>query len=157
MLAEPRPLTPIGFEDGSGHPLDLTAFRGRVVLLNLWATWCAPCRTEMPALDRLEAWVGGADFEVIALSIDRGGADTVQNFYREVGVTRLGTYVDPSGDVVAALGAAGLPTTLVIDRGGRELGRVIGPAEWDSPEWTARVTTLIRTGRLDGRRNGGDA
>jgi hypothetical protein len=88
----------------------------------------------MPALDRLQGALGGTDFEVVPLSIDRGGIETVRNFYSEIGVRHLAMYIDSSGQALRALGAVGLPTTLIIDRDGQEIGRVIGPAEWDSPE-----------------------
>jgi thiol-disulfide isomerase/thioredoxin len=130
----PRPIATIAFEDGQGHPRSLAEFRGKVVLLNIWATWCAPCRREMPALDRLQAALGGTDFEVVALSIDRAGIETVRKFYREVGVRNLAMYIDSAGRAVRELSAVGLPTTLLIDREGRELGRLAGPADWDTPE-----------------------
>jgi len=100
------------------------------VLLNIWATWCIPCRKEMPALDRLqEPWAAPIS-EVVPVSIDRGGIEKVRAFYGEIGVSHLAMYLDVSGQAVRALGAVGLPTTLVINRAGQEVGRVIGPAEW---------------------------
>jgi thiol-disulfide isomerase/thioredoxin len=111
----------------------LADFRGRVVLLNLWATWCVPCRQEMPTLDRLQARLGGPDFQVIALSIDRTGAPAVRAFYEEIGVRHLPLFLDTTGNAVRQLNAPGLPTTLLLDRAGREIGRFVGPAEWDSP------------------------
>ncbi len=122
------------FEDGTGGKRHLADFRGRVVLLNLWATWCAPCRAEMPTLDHLQARLGSRDFEVVALSLDSGGPQAVKRFFREIGVHSLAIYVDPSMDAQGALGAVGVPTTLLIDRDGREVARKLGPAAWDSPE-----------------------
>ncbi len=130
----PRPVPDIAFEDGAGRKLTLADFRGKVVLLNLWATWCPPCRREMPALDRLQQQLAGPGFEVVALSIDSEGLPAVKEFYQQTGVSRLGVYVDKSMQSTSALGATGLPTTLLIDAQGREIGRKIGPAEWDSPE-----------------------
>lgn len=130
----PRPVAAIDFADGQGQARSLADFKGKVVVLNIWATWCVPCRREMPALDRLQAALGGPDFEVVPLSIDRGGLDTVSNFYAEIGVSHLAKYIDTSGQVVRTVGAVGVPTTLIIDRAGNEVGRVIGPAEWDVPE-----------------------
>lgn len=130
----PRQLPELHFVRGDGREMSLGDFRGRAVLLNFWATWCVPCRVEMPALDRLQAAFGGADFEVVALSIDRGGPSAVQAFYREVGLTALRPYIDPIGAASRELGAVGIPTTLLIDRNGREVAWRIGPAEWDSPE-----------------------
>lgn len=139
----PKPLAAIDFKDGDGHPRSLAEFGGKVILLNIWATWCAPCRREMPTLDRLQAELGGEDFEVVALSIDRAGAAAVNDFYRAVGVTRLARYIDISGKAARDLGTPGLPTTLLIDRSGREIGRRVGPAEWDSPEMKAFIQGQI--------------
>jgi len=135
----PRPLPPLRFEDGAGAAMTLADFRGRVVLLNLWATWCAPCRTEMPALDRLQGKIAGPDFAVVPLSIDHRGRDVVERFYRELGLTSLGIYVDRSGDAASALEVSGMPTSLLLDREGRELGRVIGGAPWDDAEMVTRI------------------
>jgi thiol-disulfide isomerase/thioredoxin len=134
MHAAPRPLPAVSFVDADGAAHDLGAFRGRTVLLNLWATWCGPCRREMPTLDRLQATLGGDGFQVVALSIDRAGVEPVRKFYDELGVEQLAIYVDSSGRSMRALSALGLPTTLLLDREGRELGRLVGPAEWDTPE-----------------------
>jgi thiol-disulfide isomerase/thioredoxin len=135
----PRPLPKIRFQDGDGGSLTLADFRGKVVLLNIWATWCGPCRREMPTLDRLQATLGGPDFEVVALSIDRAGVGVVIEFYAEVGVEHLAKYIDESGKAARQLSAVGLPTTLLIDREGREIGRHVGPAEWDTPEMVAFI------------------
>lgn len=139
LLEQPRPLPAVDFIDGDGRAMTLADFHGKVVLLNVWATWCVPCREEMPTLDRLQAELGGPDFEVMALSIDRTGVDAVREFYDEIGVEHLATYVDSSGKASRELGTVGLPTTLLLDREGRELGRLVGPAEWDSPEVVAFI------------------
>ena len=135
----PRPLPELRFEDGAGAAITLADFRGRIVLLNLWATWCGPCRTEMPALDRLQAKMAGPDFTVLPLSIDHRGRDVVERFYRELGLTSLGIYVDRSGDAASALEVSGMPTSLLLDREGRELGRVIGGAPWDDADMVTRI------------------
>lgn len=132
----PRPVPELRFEDGDGRPLALAEFRGKVVLLNIWATWCGPCRAEMPTLDRLQATLGGPDFEVVALSIDRAGVDAVDRFYAQIGVKHLGRYIDVTAKTGRDLGAYGLPTTLLVDREGREIARHVGPAEWDTPSMT---------------------
>ncbi|WP_081688559.1 TlpA family protein disulfide reductase [Inquilinus limosus] len=143
VLRDPAsPAPAFGFTDASGAPLSLDSFKGRTVLLNVWATWCAPCRKEMPSLDRLQAEMGGADFQVVALSIDRGGLDAVRAFFSEVGLAHLGIYLDPTSASTRALNVVGIPTTVLIDGEGREVGRATGPAEWDSPEMKA----LIRQG-----------
>ncbi len=139
-LDEPRVLPELRFADGDGRALSIADFRGRLVLLNIWATWCAPCRREMPTLDRLQAELGGTDFEVVALSIDRQGVPAVKTFYEELGLEALGVFVDRSTKVTRDLSVIGIPTTLLVDRLGREIGRVVGPAEWDSPE----AVTLVR-------------
>ncbi len=130
LLDQPGELPDIGFVDGNGRAASLADFRGRVVLLNLWATWCVPCRREMPALERLQAKLGGAEFVVLPLSIDRGGLPPVKRFYEELGLAALGIFVDQSGAATSKLGTTGVPTTLMIDREGREIGRKIGPADY---------------------------
>lgn len=133
----PRDLPTLTFQDGEGQMHTLGAFRGRVVLLNIWATWCVSCRREMPTLDRLQAALGGSDFVVIALSIDRAGPAAVRRFYDEIGIRHLALHVDSSGKAARDLGIVGLPTTILVDRDGREFGRLVGPAEWDSQEMIA--------------------
>ncbi len=140
IVDPPTAVPALLFVDGYGRAMTLADFRGRVVLLNVWATWCVPCRKEMPTLDRLEAKLGGPDFQVIALSIDRQGLAVVKPFYQELGLTNLGIAVDESGKAAHLLHAVGVPLTLLIDREGREVARKMGPAEWDSPE----MTTIIR-------------
>jgi thiol-disulfide isomerase/thioredoxin len=140
-LQTPRPVAPLSFTNGDDTPLTLADFHGRLVLLNLWATWCVPCRKEMPALDRLQAKLGGPGFAVVPLSIDHRGRDAVARFYRQLGVKSLPIYVDKSANAIYAVNAVGMPTTLLIDAQGRELGRVIGPAEWDGH---AMLSTLAR-------------
>jgi thiol-disulfide isomerase/thioredoxin len=130
----PVPVPEIGFEDGDGRRRSLADFSGKVVLLNIWATWCAPCRKEMPTLDRLQAKLGGPDFEVVALSVDRAGPDIVKKFFTEIGIERLALNIDTSSKAMFAIGTVGLPATLLIDRDGKEIGRLIGPAEWDAPD-----------------------
>ena len=130
----PLPLPELRFTDGAGRPRTLVEFRGKGLLLNLWATWCVPCREEMPALDRLQARLGGPAFEVLALSIDRQGMPPVAAFYQELGLRALGVYVDPSASAPRALRSLGIPTTLLIDPEGREVGRAHGAKAWDAPE-----------------------
>jgi thiol-disulfide isomerase/thioredoxin len=139
----PKPIPEVTFVDESGRTSSLSDFAGKVVLLNVWATWCLPCRKEMPTLDRLEQMLAGPDFEVVTLSIDRGGADTVRKFYAEIGVQHLAVRVDSTAKAAGALGAFGLPTTILMDRQGRELGRLVGPAEWDQPDMVAFLKQII--------------
>lgn len=133
----PQAVPEMRFKDGDGRSLSLADFRGKVVLLNIWATWCGPCREEMPTLDRLQAELGGPDFQVVALSIDRAGLGVVSEFYDEIGIQHVAKYIDESGKASRQLNAVGLPTTLLIDRKGREIARHVGPAEWDTPEMVA--------------------
>lgn len=124
----------LSFVDGEGRELSLAGFRGRTILLNIWATWCVPCRKEMPALDRLQGKLGGPGFEVVPLSIDHEGLPAVEAFYRELGLKDLGIYVDAAGKTIGKLAVIGIPTTLLINPEGLEVGRLAGPAEWDGPE-----------------------
>jgi len=143
VFDQPRDVPEIRFKNAEDRELTLADFRGRVVLLNIWATWCVPCRKEMPALDRLQAQLGGEDFLVLPLSIDRAGLSAVKRFYEELGLQKLGIYIDTSGAAPRSLGAPGVPTTLLIDRDGREVARKIGPAEWAGPEMVALIRRLI--------------
>ena len=139
----PREMQSPPFVDEKGRDLTLEDFRGRVVLLNIWATWCVPCREEMPTLDALQDQLGGNNFHVLPLSIDRAGMNVVRRFYEEIGIRHLGMYLADSARAMFAFGALGLPTTILIDRDGFERGRLVGPAEWDSPEVTAQIQTII--------------
>ncbi len=141
--AAPRHLPPFVFTSGSGGPMTLRYFRGRIVLLNVWATWCPTCRRELPTLDRLQKKLGGKDFEVVALSIDREGIEAIAPFFREIGVKDLHIYFDRRSAVLGEYVIVGLPTTLIIDRGGREIGRLTGPANWDTPELAGLLRNLI--------------
>lgn len=139
----PREMLSPPFVDGAGRDLTLADFRGRVVLLNIWATWCVPCREEMPTLDALQSRLGGDDFRVLPLSIDRAGLKVVRRFYEEIGIQHLDMYLADSTRAMWASGALGLPTTILIGRDGKELGRLVGPAEWDSPEITSQMQNFI--------------
>lgn len=143
---EPFDLNPISFTDGDGNELTLDDFKGRVVLLNLWATWCAPCREEMPALDRLEAELGSDDFLVLALSLDRGGIEKPRDFLEEIEIGNLALYHDKTGRMGTQLGAFGLPTTLLIGRDGKSLGRLVGPAHWDGGTAVKLIQAAIDAG-----------
>ncbi|MDF2095603.1 TlpA disulfide reductase family protein [Aquibaculum arenosum] len=120
--------------DGEEQPVTLADYEGEVLLLNFWATWCAPCVEEMPALDALEAELGDEDFRVLVVSNDRRGAEQVLPFYEEHGLENLGVWLDPRGELMRAMETRGLPTSFVIDRDGRIVGRVEGAAPWDSAE-----------------------
>lgn len=140
----PEQLADVSFTDGDGATKSLKDFRGKTVLLNLWATWCAPCRAEMPSLDRLQKDLGSEKFQVVALAVDRGGVEAARKFLDSIKVSNLGVYVDKTAKSGSALKALGLPTTILIDAEGRELGRLPGPAEWDSPEAKALIEAALR-------------
>lgn len=135
------------FNNDKGEQLTIQNWRGKVVLLNLWATWCAPCREEMPALSALQKQMGSSDFEVVAVSVDRKGAEASSAFLIENGVTDLNLYVDKSAQILDDAQAIGLPTTLLIDRQGREIGRMAGPAKWTDPEALALIRAAIAEGK----------
>ena len=128
----PAAMPAVAFVDADGKTRSLDEFKGKVVLLNLWATWCGPCVEEMPSLDRLQARLGGEGFTVVALAMDKQGKQLVEPFLAKLGVKNLTMYLDTSGNATRALKARGLPTTFLIDREGREIGRLEGAAAWDS-------------------------
>jgi len=147
VAKRPREATPLAFTGPDEAPLSLAAFKGRTVLLNLWATWCVPCREEMPSLDRLQAQLGGPDFEVVAINIDTTRLDRRRTFLKEAGVEKLVFYADRTADVFQTLKKAGkvtgLPTTLLIDPDGCELGVMPGPADWASQDALALVKAAL--------------
>ena len=142
----PRPAARIAFDGPKAAKLTLADFRDRAVLLNLWATWCVPCRAEMPALDRLQARAGAKDFEVVAINVDTARLDRPKAFLDAIGVKSLARYADPSGDSFESLRLAGkalgLPASLLIDKEGCELGVVAGPVNWDSDDAAKAVEAL---------------
>ncbi len=131
---QPEPLPDVRFLDGKGAEVSLKDWHGKVVLLNLWATWCAPCRGEMPALDKLQKALGSDKFQVVALAIDKSGLDGARKFLTDSKVETLALFADPTARDGTELKVYGMPTSILIDRDGREIGRLIGPAAWDSPE-----------------------
>jgi thiol-disulfide isomerase/thioredoxin len=137
----------LSFKDAEGRDRTLADWRGRTVLLNLWATWCVPCRKEMPALDALQADLGGQGFEVVAVNVDTRDAERPLKFLKDTGVTHLAYYSDQSAKVFQDLKSAGkafgMPTTLIIDRSGCEIGAMAGPAEWASPDGLKLVSAAI--------------
>ncbi len=155
LYPAPRELPDLTFAGPQGAPTSLTAFRGRIVLLNVWATWCPPCREEMSTLDRLQATLGGPDFEVVALSIDEGGMPAVRAFLVGAGIRHLRAYVDASGDARSLFGVGGVPLTLLIDREGRELGRKLGPATWDHPDTVKLIRGLLARNTIPSESQGG--
>jgi thiol-disulfide isomerase/thioredoxin len=149
-VADPsRRLPDLAFRDAAGGERHLSDWRGRTVLLNLWATWCVPCRKEMPALEALESKLGGPGFEVVAVNIDTRDGDKPRAWLKEVGIDRLAYYADQTAKVFQDLKimgrAAGMPTTLLVDPAGCEIGTVAGPAEWASEDAVKLVTAALKS------------
>jgi thiol-disulfide isomerase/thioredoxin len=146
VASDPRMGPALAFERADGSKTTLADFRGRAVLLNLWATWCVPCRAEMPALDRLQADTGGKDFEVVAVNVDTARLERRAAFLDGIGVKALERYADPSGDAFETLRkdgkALGLPVSLMIDQDGCEVAAVAGAVKWDSPDAAALIGAL---------------
>lgn len=143
----PRRLPPLAFKDAAGKPKSLAEWQGRTVLLNLWATWCVPCRKEMPALDALQRQLGGPGFEVVAVNIDTRDPDKPKAWLAETGIKDLAYYADPSAKIfqdLKAIGKAfGMPTTLVVDPSGCEIAALAGPAEWASGDALTFMKTAL--------------
>jgi thiol-disulfide isomerase/thioredoxin len=147
VAAEPKMLPELAFNDPQGQRRTLAEWRGRTVLLNLWATWCVPCRKEMPALDALQAKLGAPGFEVVAVNIDTRDAEKPKAWLRDNGITRLGYYADPQAKIFQELKAAGkafgMPTTVLIDPAGCEIANLAGPAEWASEDAVKLLTAAL--------------
>ena len=144
VFKEPPALLPeVQFVNADGKPVSLKDWRGKVVLLNLWATWCAPCRGEMPALHRLQSALGSDKFEVVALAIDKSGLAGARKFLDETKAQKLKLYADPTARLGNEFKVVGMPTSILIDKEGHEVGRLIGPAEWDTPEAKRLIQSLL--------------
>ena len=145
-VIKPHPATvlpAIGFLSGDGAPRTLEQYRGKGVVLNLWATWCVPCVSEMPALDVLARTLAPAGVQVLTVSLDRAGADAVRPFYAAHGIRTLPVLLDPHSTILAALGLDGIPTTLLVDARGMEVARLQGPVDWASPQAAALIGRLL--------------
>lgn len=138
MASQPLRVPDLAFNDDAGKPRELSEFRGRTLLVNLWATWCVPCRKEMPALDQLQAKLGGPKFEVVAINIDTRDPEKPKAFLKEAGLANLGYFHDNSAkvfqDLKAAGRALGMPTSMLVDPSGCEIATLAGPAEWASDD-----------------------
>ena len=148
MATAPLMLPDLAFEDASGQPKKLSDWRGRTVLLNLWATWCVPCRKEMPALDALQKKLGGPDFEVVAVNIDTRDPEKPKNFLKDGNLTRLAYFSDQKAKVfqdLKSIGKAlGMPTSVLVDRQGCEIANIAGPAEWASDDAIKLIKAAVQ-------------
>jgi thiol-disulfide isomerase/thioredoxin len=148
MATTPLRLPDLAFEDADGKPRKLSDWRGKTVLVNLWATWCVPCRKEMPALDNLQAKLGGKDFEVVAVNIDTRDPEKPKNFLKEANLTRLGYFTDQKArtfqDLKVIGKALGMPTSILVDAKGCEIANIAGPAEWASDDAIKLITAAVQ-------------
>jgi thiol-disulfide isomerase/thioredoxin len=151
MATAPLRLPDLSFEDAGGKPRKLSDWRGHTVLVNLWATWCVPCRKEMPALDRLQTKLGGKDFQVVAINIDTRDSEKPKNFLKEARLTRIDYFSDDKAKVFQDLKsvgrALGMPTSVLVDGQGCEIATIAGPAEWDSDDAVKLITAATTTPR----------
>jgi thiol-disulfide isomerase/thioredoxin len=148
MATTPLKLPDLAFDDADGKPRKLSDWRGRTVLVNLWATWCVPCRREMPALDALQTRLGGPDFEVVAVNIDTRDPEKPKNFLKEANLTRLGYFTDQKAKVfqdLKSIGRAlGMPTSVLVDGQGCEIATIAGPAEWASDDAIKLISAALK-------------
>ena len=140
VQTDPTPVPDTSFTDPEGGTHSLADYRSTVVLLNFWATWCAPCREEMPSLDALQAELGGDDFQVVAIAAGHNPAPAIEKFLTEAKITNLPVLLDPRQGLARGMGVMGMPVTILIDRDGNEIARLIGGADWASEA----SKTLIR-------------
>jgi thiol-disulfide isomerase/thioredoxin len=148
MATSPLKLPDLAFEDAEGKPRKLSDWRGKTVLVNLWATWCVPCRKEMPALDSLQTKLGGKDFEVVAINIDTRDPEKPKNFLKDANLTKLGYFTDTKAKVfqdLKSIGKAlGMPTSVLVDGQGCEIANLAGPAEWASDDAIALIKAAVK-------------
>ena len=143
ILATPTPSPDTPFMGADGTEMTLAAYRDKIVVLNFWATWCAPCRKEMPHLSQLQAQLGGDDFEVVTIATGRNPLPGMQRFFEEIGVDNLPLHTDPRQTLARDMGVLGLPVTLILDRHGNEIARMQGDADWSSESAITILQTLI--------------
>jgi thiol-disulfide isomerase/thioredoxin len=148
MATTPLKIPDLAFQDADGQPKKLSDWRGRTVLVNLWATWCVPCRKEMPALDGLETKLGGPDFEVVAVNIDTRDPEKPKNFLKEENLTRLSFFADQKAKVFQDLKnigrALGMPTSVLVDAQGCEIATIAGPADWASDDAVKLIKAALK-------------
>ncbi len=134
IASNPEPIKDFSFVNGDGETLSISDYKGKTILINFWATWCAPCKKEMPSIDRLQGELGSDDFKVLAISQDIQGIDRVKKFLKALKIEHLEAYNDKTLKSGRAAGVFGLPATLIINKEGLEVARLVGPAEWDTEE-----------------------
>jgi thiol-disulfide isomerase/thioredoxin len=148
MATTPLKIPDLAFEDANGQPKKLSDWRGRTVLVNLWATWCVPCRKEMPALDGLQSKLGGPDFEVVAVNIDTRDPEKPKNFLKDENLTKLSFFADEKAKVfqdLKSIGRAlGMPTSVLVDGQGCEIATIAGPADWDSDDAVKLIKAALK-------------
>jgi thiol-disulfide isomerase/thioredoxin len=145
LAAQPQPAPAAEFKTAAGKRLTLADFRGRVVLLNIWATWCGPCRSEMPSLDRLQGQHRDDGLAVLTVSVDSDGSLAVRRFFEQSGIHNLTPYLDADSATARAFGAHAIPTTLLIGRDGKVIGSIVGAMEWDSPDAVALIRHYLES------------
>ena len=146
FASDPAMAADTAFLDETGAEMHLSDLRGKVVLVNFWATWCAPCRVEMPHLAALQTARGGDDFQVVTIATGRNAPQAIARFFDEIGVTNLPRYADPQQALAHDMGVMGLPVSLILDRDGAEVARMMGDADWSSPSAMAIIDALLATG-----------
>jgi len=155
VIENPYPASPVEVTDGSGRPIRLSQFAGRVVLVNFWATWCTPCVREMPGLDKLQERLGGPDFVVVAINEDRDGIEVAKPFLKKLKTPNLELYIDEGMKLMRALNVRGMPTSFLLNRSGEVVGKLEGIAEWSSTEaesliryYLKRSTSALGVGKI---------
>lgn len=142
--SEKKPAPEIVVNNLNNSPQKLSALKGKVVLLNFWATWCPPCREEIPSMIKLNKFMAGKPFQMLAVSIDEGGKEAIESFFQSSGFSELPVYTDPENNAATAYGITGVPETFVINKDGIIVKKVIGPLAWDSPEVVAFLEELLK-------------
>lgn len=146
IFSAPKPMVETAFVGEDGQPMTLGAFRGQYTVLNFWATWCAPCRKEMPTLEALDKAFEGKGLDVVTIATGRNPAPAIDKFFTEIGVENLTKHLDPKQALARDMAVLGLPVTVVLDRDAREIARLTGDADWDAPEAIAILTALVESG-----------
>ena len=143
VFAEAKPLPEVGLLTLEDGPADLGAYRGGWVVLNFWATWCPPCRHEMPSLGALQNGLGGRGLQVVTVATGRNAVPAITDFFAEAGVEHLSVLRDPKMELARSMGIAGLPVTVILNPEGQEVGRMIGDADWNGPDARAMLGALL--------------